>query len=133
MKLADWITPIKGGHLNSNNPYLDPYSTYGGDESKYNTDVSEKLGNIKPQTEWTRMASAYGFGGNDRRGAFANQQFGKWNQAFQAAQLINPFLTTREFMQKSQAPNTLTDAWKGLSAQSRGLNNQSRVNVVRWG
>ena len=115
------------------NPYLDPYSTYGGKKSGYDTAMGRKVGNIDPRTEWTRMNAITGFGGNDRRGAFAANQFGKFNQAFEAAHLNNQFLGARDFLKQSGAADTLLRQWLGLSAAQRGLNNQSRVNVVRNG
>ena len=115
------------------NPYYDPTSNYGAKKNLYDTGVSKKLGNTVPLTEWTRMTAMNGYGGNDRRGAFAQNQFGKFNQAFQAAQLRNPFLSVRQFMKQAGIGDQLEREWLGLSAAQRGLNNQSRVNVVRNG
>lgn len=115
------------------NPYLDPTSNYGADKNLYDTAVSTKLGNTVPLTEWTRMTAMNGYGGNDRRGAFAQNQFSKFNNAFQAAQLRNPFLGVRDFMKQSGIGDQLEKEWLGLSAAQRGLNNQSRTNIVRWG
>ena len=82
---------------------------------------------------WTRAISGSGFGGLNRRGQFGASQFGNFQNAFEAAQLDNPALNVRDFLQKSGAMDALRQTYAALSPTQRGANVPTKTSVIRWG
>ena len=116
-----------------NNPYGDFNRKFGGAKNMYDTGVSKKLGEQNPIFEWTRWSGLSGFGGNNRKGAFGQNQFGKFNNAFGAALLNRPDLSLREFAKQTDPMKALNTEWLRASANARGARPASRSQVVRLG
>lgn len=124
--------PRPGDNSTSENPYFNPGST-GGKRNLYDTGWSESLGKLNPMSEWTRWTSMSGMGGNNRRGQFAANQFGKFDNAFNAHLLERPDATLRGFAKMTDPMTALKNEWLGSSANARGLNNASRASTIRMG
>ncbi len=124
-----WPIPSRTG----SNPYLDTTINYNGGTSYYDTPLSERMGMLNPRSEWTRLAQQQGMMGNDRRGQFGQQQYTQFQNAFEAAQLNNPSLNIRDFIQEGRVGDQLRNDWLSRSANQRGLNNASRSSIIRWG
>lgn len=117
----------------SGNPYLDPRSTYGGGQNLYRSPLSETAGRLNPQAEITRLLALARLGGASRMDQYAQSQAPRIKQAYDAAQLNNPFLTIRQFLGQNNLGDNLRQQFQQLTASQRGLNPQSRTSVVRWG
>lgn len=115
------------------NPYGDFNTSFGTGRNLYDTLASKKIGQINPMTEWTRMTSMSGFGGNNRKGQFGTNQGTKWNNTLQAALLNNPDLQLRDFAKATDPMGALNDQWLRASANARGLNPAARSSTIRWG
>jgi hypothetical protein len=124
--------PPRPDNSTSENPYFNPGST-GGKRNLYDTGWSESLGKLNPLSEWTRWTSMSGMGGNNRRGQFAANQFGKFDNAFNAHLLERPDSTLRGFAKMTDPMTALKNEWLGSSANARGLNNASRASTIRMG
>lgn len=114
------------------NPYFDAGST-GGKKNLYDTGWSKEIGKANPLSEWTRWTSLSGMGGNNRMGQFAKNQFGNFQNAFNAHLLERPDANMRDFAKQTDPMAALRNEWLGSSAQARGLNNASRASTIRWG
>lgn len=115
------------------NPYLDPRSNYGGTPGGYNDPLSKTAGRLNPQSEFTRALALAGLGGTSRRDQFAQGQFNKFNQGYNAATLNNPFLSLRDYMGGLNLGDSLRQQYAAQTQSQRGLNNPSRTSIVRWG
>jgi hypothetical protein len=82
--------------------------------------------------EWTRFFSEQGFGGETSRDRWGQNQLGKAEAGFDAAQLTNPGLTWRKYL------NTLEGGWMDrlyatLTPQQRGSFVPGQTRIIRNG
>ncbi len=127
------MPPMQGQILRGGNPFYNPNWKYGAPESMYDSELSRRMGELNPGSEWERVIAQQRMGGNDRMGQFARNQQSRMQSAYGAAQLANPALTLRDFLKTTNAGPALQNEWRGLSASQRGLNPSARSQVIRWG
>lgn len=123
-----------------NTPFWRPHNWYGGinpetgqSQDWYNTpDVRDFLSETLPGGEWLRFATEQGYGGTGRRAQLANQMYGEAQQGYESAQLSNPNLTFRKYL------NTLEGGWldkalAGLTMSQRGAYHPAMTRIIRQG
>ena len=95
----------------------------------YDTPLSQQAD--LPYGEFERFLSNQGFGGFDNRSQWARSMYNRSSSGYDAAQLSNPDLTYRDYL------NTLTgqldDAWASLTPDQRGISTPGQTRWVRWG
>lgn len=123
------------------NPFYRPGNGYGGRnpttgerQDWYNTpEVRDDPDNPNaPYGEWERFINEQGFGGMTNRDQWARSLFNRASSGFDAAQLTNPGLTWRKYL------NTLEGGWmdnlyRTLTPQQRGLFAPGQTRVIRNG
>jgi hypothetical protein len=108
-----------------------PYAKWMSKPSKFNTGISRTIGQNNPIAEYQRVMNQMVMTGVDRKAQYMNNQFAQSQQDWKAALLDHPDLDYRDFL-KTYMNNPLAD-YLALSPGQRGLNNASRVAVVRPG
>jgi hypothetical protein len=115
--------------VNLSNPTI----PLGNNGSLYTSPLSREYGEQNPLAEYTRALTRAGTDPFSRYGQFAQNQSSNYIKGFQSALLDNPFLKLRDYMKANPISAGLHNQFAGLTPNQRGLNNQSRSSVIRWG
>lgn len=120
------------------NPFWQQGNTYGGVDLSgnpmdwYNTPLSELDYNL-PRGEFERYLTNNGFGGFGRRDEWGRAMYNRANSGFESAQLSNPDLNFRDYLNTYLSPNALDEAYMSLSGQARGDSTPGQTRRIMWG
>jgi len=120
------------------NTFWNPNSWYGGTNPStgnpqdwYNTPlVRDDLSQELPYGEYERFLTDSGFAGFDRMGEWGRQNYNRTKSGYDAAQLSNPNLSYRDYLQT--LPN-FNDLYASLSGAARGDNTPGQTRRIMWG
>lgn len=122
----------------TNNPFWRPGNWYGGTnvitgapQDWYNTEYS-RLDSTLNRGEYERFLTEQGFGGFDRTSTLARRLEGRADTGYQAAQLSNPDLSYRDYLNTLEG-GWLNDAIAQMSAAARGDNTPGQTRRILWG
>jgi hypothetical protein len=105
------------------NPFFNNggYGWGGSGQNAWDTPfVRDYLSPETPGGEYERFLSTQGYGGFDRRSLFARSLSSRANTGFQAAQLNNPLLTYRDYLNQNLGSDFFDNAWNAATPDQRG-------------
>lgn len=118
-----------------NNIWHDPNSTYGAGQNWRQTPFTlDYMDPQVPRGVWTDWLTRQGMGGYDRRSTFANSQYGRMQDNYQAAVRNKPGLTWRNYL--NQNIHNMKNQYLDLAPSQRGENQgmfSGRTRVVGLG
>ena len=121
--------PVKT-EANQSNPFYDPTSNYGASQNAYNTPLVKGAANF--DQEWTKFITEQGFGGNNQKGNFALNLADKAKAGLASAQMSNPSLIPRDYLNNTLGGNFLANARAAATPLQRGEQRGLMAPVSRW-
>lgn len=113
------------------NPFYSPGSTYGSYQNWYTTPlVSQNTNNF--DAEYEKFVTDSGFGGVNRIGDTARSLIDRAKSGYTAAQMNNPGLTGRGYLNEMLGPNFLQNAINAMTPQQRGESYALNAPRSRW-
>ena len=116
------------------NPYYQVGNAYGANQDWYNTPLVSNpqggLSALSPAGEFERYLATTGFDDASRRSTFARGQYGRTQTGYQAAQLANPDLTYRAYL--NQHFGGFDPLWQSLTPDQRGEQPNRFGGPIRW-
>jgi uncharacterized protein YraI len=113
----------------SSNPFYTPGSTYGSTQNWYDTPIVKQSAGF--DAEYEKYLTDQGFGGLNRKGDFARSLADRAKAGFASAQLNNPALTNRQYLQ-GLGSDFLAKARAAATPQQRGEQYGIMVPRARW-
>ena len=136
--MAWWDNPFLGGQdrFGGRSPFWGGRNpTTGAFQDWYDTpDVRDDPENPSaPYGEWERFLGAQSMGGGfSNQDQWARNLFSRAQSGFDSAQLSNPGLTWRNYLNRL-GPNLLQKSWAGLTPQQQGAFGPGLTRKVFWG
>ena len=113
----------------SSNPFYTPGSNYGSTQNWYDTPIVKQSAGF--DAEYEKYLTDQGFGGLNDKGDFARSLSDRAKSGFASAQLNNPALTNRQYLQ-GLGGDFLAKARAAATPQQRGEQFGIMVPRARW-
>ena len=111
------------------NPFYKPTSMYGSTQNWYDTPIVKQSAGM--DAEFEKFITDQGFGGLNQKGDFARSLGDRVKSGYAAAQLNNPALTNREYL-NGLGSNFLANQRGAATPQQRGEQGGLRAPRARW-
>ena len=111
------------------NPFYKPTSMYGSTQNWYDTPIVKQSAGF--DAEYEKYLTDQGFGGLNRRGDFGRSLVDRAKSGYAAAQLNNPALTNRQYLQ-GLGNDFLAKARAAATPQQRGEQYGIMAPRARW-
>ena len=111
------------------NPFYKPTSMYGSTQNWYDTPIVKQSAGF--DAEYEKYLTDQGFGGLNRRGDFGRSLVDRAKSGYAAAQLNNPALTNRQYLQ-GLGGDFLAKARAAATPQQRGEQYGIMAPRARW-
>ena len=111
------------------NPFYKPTSHYGGTQNWYDTPLVKQSAGF--DAEFEKFLTDSGFGGLNQKGDFGRSLVDRAKSGYAAAQLNNPALTNRQYLQ-GLGGNFLKNARAAATPQQRGEEWGIKAPAARW-
>jgi len=113
----------------ASNPFYKPASTYGSTQNWYDTPLVKQSAGF--DAEFEKFVTDQGFGGLNRKGDFARSLADRAKSGYAAAQLNNPALTNRQYLD-TLGGGFLRNARAAATPQQRGEEWGIKAPKARW-
>ena len=121
-------TPTPTTPPKSSNPFYDPSSQYGSTQNWYDTPIVKQSAGF--DAEYEKYLTDQGFGGLNQKGDFARSLIDRAKSGFASAQLNNPALTNRQYLQglgskflanarAAATPTQRNEQWSTMAPRAR--------------
>ena len=111
------------------NPFYKPTSMYGSTQNWYDTPIVKQSAGF--DAEYEKYLTDQGFGGLNRKGDFARSLSDRAKSGYASAQLNNPALTNRQYLQ-GLGGDFLAKARAAATPQQRGEQYGIMAPRARW-
>ena len=111
------------------NPFYKPTSMYGSTQNWYDTPIVKQSAGF--DAEYEKYLTDQGFGGLNRKGDFARSLSDRAKSGYASAQLNNPALTNRQYLQ-GLGGDFLAKAQAAATPQQRGEQYGIMAPRARW-
>ena len=125
----DTGTPPTAPPPPSSNPFYNPGSMYGSTQNWYDTPIVKQSAGF--DAEYEKYLTDQGFGGLNRKGDFARSLVDRAKSGFASAQLNNPALTNREYL-NGLGNDFLAKAQAAATPSQRGEQYGLMAPRARW-
>jgi hypothetical protein len=115
---------------NQSNPWYDPTSNYGASQNSYNTPLVKGAATF--DQEYEKYLTEQGFGGNNQKGNFARNLADRAKSGLATAQMSNPNLTARDYLNTTLGSKFLANARAAATPSQRGESPMTANPRARW-
>jgi uncharacterized protein YraI len=123
-------TPPAKTQANQSNPWYDPTSNYGASQNSYNTPLVKGAATF--DQEYEKYLTEQGFGGNNQKGNFARNLADRAKSGLATAQMSNPNLTARDYLNTTLGSKFLANARAAATPSQRGESPMTANPRARW-